>query len=349
MKNYKPLILLLGLGHGLNDLIAGYFLGNLAQLKTDIFQISVGFLLYNLLAFGGQYFVAMWLEKFNSPKRFLLFAYGLNIIAVTVFSFAPQISIVSAGIASAIYHVAGGTVCAQKNKATNIGLFAAPGVAGLILGGYLAYEKIVVTGWLIVVSFIVFILISKFSFHKKDTEAILKEDNDTSKKFQLDRHDYIMIMLLTIISLRSVIWDIFQLIHENNYRWLIFIAIAAFTGKIAGGWLADKIGWRLYTFISLSVATPLVTLFRSELILFCIGIGLLQSSIPATTSLLIQSFKGKTERAISLSFGTAIMLGAVIIYIPIRSTLNSNNFIWITAILMLLLLYFTRKKILRNG
>lgn len=343
-RKNTSIILLLGLGHGLNDMIAGYFLGSIVQLKGDFFQISIGLFLYNLLAFGGQYPVALLLEKIKAPKKFLLLAYGLNIGALIFFSFAPQLSIVMAGVASAIYHVAGGTVCAEKNKAVNIGLFAAPGVAGLILGGYFAFEKIAVSPWLLITAILIFVCIALLRFKVNNLEATVKEEIGSNKKFQLDQHDLIMILLLTIISLRSVVWDIFQLIHQNNYSWLIAIAAAAFVGKIAGGWISDRIGWRLYTYLALGFATPLITFFREEIVLFCIGIGLLQSSIPSTTALLIQSLKGKTERAISLSFGAAIIFGAILFYTPVRSALISNLFIWITGCLMIILLYLAYRK-----
>ena len=91
-------ILLLAAGHGLNDCIAGYFLGGFAQLKTDLFQVGLGLLLYNLLAFGGQYQVALLLERSGKPRQFLLVAYAFNIGAITLFLFAPQLSVVLAGI-----------------------------------------------------------------------------------------------------------------------------------------------------------------------------------------------------------------------------------------------------------
>lgn len=338
------IILLLGIGHGLNDMIAGYFLGNLVQLKGDLLQISLGLFLYNLLAFGGQYPVALLLEKVKAPKKFLLMAYGLNIAALVFFWLTPQLSTVMAGVASAMYHVAGGTVCAKKNKAFNIGLFAAPGVAGLILGGYFAYQGIAIAVWLLIAGILIFALIALLPLTKNKLYVVPKQDEETNKKFQLDQHDLIMILLLTIISLRSVVWDIFQLIHQNNYTWLIAIGAAAFAGKIAGGWIADRIGWRFYTFLALGFATPLITFFRNEIILFCIGIGLLQSTIPSTTALLIQSLKGKTERAISLSFGAAIIMGAILFYTPIRAAVLSNSFIWALAAIMLFLLYLSNRK-----
>ncbi|MEO6612918.1 MAG: MFS transporter [Chitinophagaceae bacterium] len=339
MKKYAT-IWLLALGHGLNDLVAGYFLGCLVQLKIDLLQVGLGLLVYNLLAFGGQYPVALWLEKYKDPKRFLIGSYILNTLAVSFFFFAPHLSIVLAGIASAIYHVAGGTVCARDHKALPIGLFAAPGVAGLVTGGYFAYAHYSITGALLAAT-VCFLLLLVFLPVKKRTG---KDSEERETKFTLDQHDLVMILLLTVISLRSVIWNIFQLVHENNYQWLIAIAVAAFAGKILGGWLADRIGWRLYIFISLATAAPLITLFKEELVLFCIGIGLLQSGIPATTALVIRSVRGKTERGIGLSFGTAIIAGALSLFIPGRSFLFSNAFIFISTFVMLLLLVLAGKK-----
>ena len=338
MKN-KSTIFILAMGHGLNDLVAGYFLGGLVQMKFDILQTGMGLFVYNLLAFGGQYPVALWVEKYNNPKKFLINSYLLNTMAVALFIWTPHLSIVLAGVASAIYHVAGGAVCARDNKAVNIGFFAAPGVAGLIAGGYFAFTKIEIIGWLMIACVVFLLFISLLQIKDKPIkDKYLQEPNS---KLILDQHDLIMILLLTIISLRSVVWNIFQLLHDHNYEWLLAIAIAACTGKILGGWLADRIGWRLYLFISLLAATPLITFCKNEILLFCIGIGLLQSGIPASTALLIQSVKGKTERGIGLSFGTAIIGGAVVLYTPFRDLLFQNFGLIFISIVMLLLLFFT--------
>lgn len=349
LKRDFNVILLLGAGHGLNDMIAGYFMGGFVHIQADLLQISIGLFLYNLLAFGGQYPFALLMEKYKSPKNFLLLAYGLNISAILLFSQFPQLSIVLAGVASAIYHVSGGTICAARNKAAGIGLFAAPGVAGLIFGGYFAFNNISISPWLLVSAIIIFVLLTMLPGKQNKLVAEAKKDTEAHKKFQLDQHDLVMILLLTIISLRSAVWDIFQLIHQNNFSWLIAIALSAFAGKISGGWIADRIGWRLYTYLSLGLATPLITFFRDELILFCIGIGLLQSSIPSTTMLLIRSLKGKKERAIGLSFGTAIIAGALIFYTPARTLILSNLFIWISGLIMVILLSLTYYKRLRKA
>jgi len=334
-------IILLGAGHGVNDCIAGFFLGSLPLLNLTPLQVGLSVTVYNLLAFGGQYPIAILLEKILLPKKIIVIAFGMNVIALLLFYFSPQLAVFLAGIASAAYHVAGGTVCAGKNRATEIGIFAAPGVAGLIAGGILAWNGINILPALLAIA----ILFFYYTFKMKE-EILQKaevEKNETPSKKIIEQHDLIMILLLIIISLRSVAWNIFQLIHENNMEWLIAIAVSAFVGKLAGGWLADKIGWRIYALVTTIVATPLITFFRKDFILFCIGVGLLQSGIPATTSLLIQSLKGKTARGISLSFGAAIIFGATAFIFPAETVLQQLPYLLLVSI-FLLLMYKTKNK-----
>lgn len=328
----RILIPFLSAGHGLNDMMAGYLLGCLAA-QQDALQAGLGLLIYNLLAFGGQYPVALWIEKTGKHKRFLSGSYGLNLAAIVLFPLLPGLSVVAAGVASAIYHVAGGSVCARQNKALHIGIFAAPGVAGLIVGGYFAW-----TGRhldpILMVSVALFLLL--LLLIKLPAVPINENAGSARPGVVPDRHDLIMILLLTVISLRSAAWNIFQLIHENNFTWLFAIALSACSGKILGGWLADRIGWRLYIFISLISAAPLVSFFRNEIIPFCIGIGLLQSGIPATTALMIEAVKGRTERGIGLSFGAAIIVGALVFSIPAH--LFTGNGFWVLPVMAMLLL-----------
>lgn len=329
----KNKIIILALGHGLNDLIAGYFLGRFSANNNDLLQVALAISFYNILAFGGQYPVAILMEKINDTKKIIVLSYILNVTAVSIFLFMPVLAILLAGIASAIYHVAGGSYCAENNKAVNIGLFAAPGVAGLIAGGFLAWKNYNIVPILLPVAIIFLFILLRIKFIRQFSEKNISANEP--QKHVIDRHDLIMILLLMIISLRSVTWNVFQLIYENNYQWLIAIAIAAVVGKIAGGWLADKIGWRLYALSSAIIATSLLTFFKKEMILFCLGIGLLQSGIPATTSLLIHSLKGKTSRGIALSFGVAIIIGSAASVFPTQELNKQMPYILLASIILL--------------
>ena len=332
------MIPLLATGHGLNDLIAGYFLGQMLWMKLDTSEIALGLFVYNLLAFGGQYPAALWIEQKKSPGQFIRAAMVMNGIALLVFTQIHSLALVLAGIASAIYHVAGGAVCSRNNRAGSIGLFAAPGVAGLVAGGWLAHEQISIY-FILAAAVLVFLVLLQFTSIPEREPIAATSDN--KQKHGLDKHDILMIVLLVVISLRSVLWNVFQLMHENDYTWLPAIAASAFVGKIAGGWIADRIGWRLYVYISLFTATPLLSFFRKDLLPLCLGIGLLQSGIPATTALLIRAAGGKVERGIGLSFGLAIIGGAVFIYTPYRDWFMQLPVMLTIAVVCLLLFWLS--------
>ena len=322
--------------------MAGYFIGIFALNSDDLLKTGLAITIYNILAFGGQYPVAILVEKLKDTKKLLVLSYLLNAVALVTFLFVPAISIILAGIASAMYHVAGGTYCAQNNKATNIGLFAAPGIAGLVAGGYLSWKQAYIIPVLLPVTLVFLFGLLKMSFTNEVAEK--NDDEPRKQKHLFDTHDIIMILLLLVISLRSVTWNVFQLIYENNFEWLIAIALAAAAGKIFGGWLADRIGWRLYALGSVILATPLLSFFKKELILFCIGVGLLQSGIPATTSLLIHSLKGKTSKGIALSFGTAIIIGSAAIIFPVKLLLLQTPYILLSSVILLIICSFWYKR-----
>ncbi|MBL0155326.1 MAG: hypothetical protein IPP93_18395 [Chitinophagaceae bacterium] len=76
----------------------------------------------------------------------------------------------------------------------------------------------------------------------------------------------------------------------------------------------------------------------------CLGIGLLQSGIPATTSLLIRAAGGKVERGIGLSFGLAIIGGAVFIYTPYRDWFQQLPVMLTVAVICLLLFWLSGQR-----
>lgn len=296
----------LALGHGLNDFIAGYLLGNLAQLGLAPLQAAICFLLYNVIAFGGQYFAAVLLRQFDSLRLGYVLSWLLNILALACFFVWPLLAFVIAGCASALYHVAGGCWAAQTGKAAPVGLFAAPGILGLAAAGYCAWQNID-CWWLLFFATVIFLLAAfVLDWGKRRSMP------PPQPAFEIDPHDALMIVLLSVIALRSAVWNIFQMLHQEQWNWLLAIACSAFAGKILGGYISDIIGWRIYNLGSLMIAAPLVSFFREELGLFCLGIALLQSGIPANTALLVQAMAGQKEKAVALSLGVAVFMAGAL-------------------------------------
>jgi FSR family fosmidomycin resistance protein-like MFS transporter len=124
-------------------------------------------------------------------------------------------------------------------------------------------------------------------------------------------HDYVMLMLLAAIALRSAVWNIYQVLMQGDTRLLVALAIAAAIGKILGGVLADRVGWRRWALGALLASTPLLVLGTYHGLALLFGVGLLQSATPAMLGLLARTSPRHPATAAGLALGLAIALGGL--------------------------------------
>ena len=325
----------LGVGHGINDCIAGYIIGCLFYRGFSTIDLGIYTLTYNLIAFGGQLLVARIIDEYYFPKNNLLISFILLICSLSFLNTFPGLSILFSGIASALFHVTGGMEsCRNDDKAFGIGIFASPGVVGLIIGGLLAYIHFdfLIPG---IIFCILYFLIIILFYKASNTNITIINDEPT-----IERHDIIMCILITIISLRSFVWDVVLMIKQNNYTWLIILAFSAMCGKFIGGFLADKIGLKKYTILALIISIPFLTILKKNIAAMSIGVFLLQSTIPSTTVMILKIIKKKPAIAISLSFGLSILIAVSLFYTPLISYLNNTFTIFIILFLSIILLLF---------
>ncbi len=295
----------LGLAHGVSDCSAGMLLGSLTH-SMSIYGIGTLVLIYNLIAFGGQPLAGVLTDKLKSPRFTAITGIILMCSALGMFYVNPVIAVILAGIASALFHVGGGALalCSTPDKASGPGLFSAPGVAGLAIGGFLAVNGIVVILPLIIllVAIGVIVLLIKLPllpYHNTETES------------DFDKHDLIMFVLLLAIALRSAVWNIFQYIEQGDITNIILISSFAAGGKIFGGFLADKIGWRRYSFTALLLSIPLVIMGEKSIYFLLPGVALLQSITPVLVASVAKSIPKMPATASGLTFGLAIAAGGL--------------------------------------
>ncbi|MCC6866641.1 MAG: MFS transporter [Ignavibacteria bacterium] len=302
-KTSLPVIL--GISHGISDCSAGLLLGSLSR-DTSIFSIGALVLLYNILAFGAQPLAGLLIDKLKSPKIATVFGMALMIAAIVLFYVNPIFSVILAGLASAVFHTGGGALalCISPGNASNAGIFAAPGVAGLAIGGYLAvngiFPSIIIILALVILS--LFIIAFKqpvlpYNFKADDTE--------------FEKHDFVMLILLLAIALRSAVWNIFQYINQGEITTLILISLAAASGKIIGGFAGDYFGWKRYSYTVLLAAIPLLIFGEYSIYFLLPGIALLQSVTPIMVSAVYKNIKKLPATAAGLSFGFAIAAGGL--------------------------------------
>ena len=308
MKKQLSISLNWGLLHGINDWIAGYLLMHysLTNPGNDSF---IALILYVIFAFGGQLPLGILVDKLKKLKIFGQVSILLLILATILSTQFIFLAILIAGVASAGIHVIGGTICLQqsRNKITPLGIFTAPGVAGLALGGFCGTLPL---HWIWLAMALIFILF--FHISKKGWPAyIFKKEKLTNTP---DTHDAVMIILLFIMTLRSFIFDMVNQFSTQIEYGLLILGLSAFCGKIIGAVMADKIGWKNWLYISLPLAFIFFEIGRESVWALGFGIACLQSSVPLTLQLMYRCLPSFPATASAMSLGTVIALAGLPMY-----------------------------------
>jgi FSR family fosmidomycin resistance protein-like MFS transporter len=136
-----------------------------------------------------------------------------------------------------------------------------------------------------------------------------------------ERHDLIMIVLLAGIALRSLVWTTLQYVFAARVDVLVLLALAATLGKLLGGVLADRLGWRRYTLLALGGAAALLTTGQNNLPLTLAGVALLQSATPAALAATLRLLPRQPATAAGLGLGLAIAAGGLPLMVGLGESL----------------------------
>ncbi len=330
-KHTQPL--LWGLLHCLNDFTAGYMLANYTYTHnyTDGFLFII---IYAVIAFGGQLPVGFWLDYKKRITPFALASFVLLAFAVPAYFANAATGIIVSAFASAFVHVTGGAVCLQvhEQKTGPLALFTAPGVLGLTVGGAIGG-----TGtWVLLVAAVLVAIVAALVFAAR-LPAYRRPEKKAS---ELDAHDWLMLGILLVMCFRSFLFDVINHVAHDYQNGIIIIGLSAFTGKIIGGFLADKIGWKKYVYISLPLALLLFQFGKDNIIALGFGIACLQSSVPITLLLMARSLPLYPATATALSLGTNVALAGLPLYLVSSRHVITGWFgnAWITIIFFMVLL-----------
>lgn len=295
----------LGLAHGVGDGAAGLLLGALPR-AMPLEQVSVLVLLYNLLAFGAQPIVGWGTDRLRRPRAVAVMGLALLGLALFVMRFQPVLAVILAGIGSATFHVGGGALalCATQGRAAGPGLFAAPGVLGLAIGGVLA-----ITNHILVWPFLILLALLAVLVLALELPTLPYTTQESEPLFE--SHDLIMLVLLAAIALRSLVWTTLQYLLQMRLEMVLMMAVAAMVGKALGGFLADYVGWRRWTLGALLGAALLLNVGARQPWALMLGVALLQSATPAALAATVRLMPRQPATAAGLALGLAIALGGL--------------------------------------
>lgn len=324
-----------GLTHGLVDATCiALIFASFGIYNLNIKEISMLIMLYNVLAFGTQPIFGFISDKLQSPKSTALIGVSFTIISLITFFISPKLTIILLGIGNAMFHVGGGVISLNltPKRATAPGIYVAPGVIGLLIGGF--YGK---SAFFSVLPFFVLLIIS-FIFITIIKIPKINYTGENNKKIN-NYLELIIILSLMSIAIRALIGTAIIFPWKNNFVLLTILTFSIFFGKSLGGILADKFGWTRVGISSLLVSSVLLSIGKDNPLIGILGMFLFNMTMPITLVLISNTL----PRNPGFSFGLttlALIFGAIPAFLPLRNKLNNPFVIFMTISISAFLLYF---------
>ncbi len=323
--------LLLGLAHGVSDASAGLLVGLL--LSSNLPNGALLVLLYNGIAFGLQPVAGLALDAWNQPRRGA--ALGLLCTALGLFASLHVLALgaLLMGIGSAFLHAGGGAVAirARPGRAAQIGLFAAFGVVGLALGTLASAVFSLKTVTLFVLALLT--VAGLVWFWKP--RLLADSHPATADPFGSTAWTAAAV-LVAAVAARSLAWTGMQ--TSQQVVSAFELALAAGTGKLLGGFLSDRLGWRTWSMLALAGALGLLAFGADWAAAVMVGVALLQSLTPLSMAAMSRWMPNSPALASALVNGLGVMLGGAAFFFLPRGWFGP--LIFIPAVIISGLLYF---------
>lgn len=251
--------LLLGGAHALTDAGCGFLVAY--YLKSGEFERSAVvflILLYNTLAFAGQAPVGWLIDRLGTYRRasiagVLLVAQGLVVCPGWALG-----AVVLAGVGNALFHVGAGALVlnGSENRATESGVFVGPGAAGLCVGLCLG-------AWRVPAHYVLAVLLllaAPYLWRVARPLLAVRSELPQVQSRWIAPVLLCVCFLLGSVTIRALVgFTISGAWRGVSQEVLIALALAACLGKMAGGFVSDRMGWATTSVAALALSAPLVS------------------------------------------------------------------------------------------
>jgi hypothetical protein len=125
--------------------------------------------------------------------------------------------------------------------------------------------------------------------------------------------EWLVFGLVLAVALRSMVWAGIQSGTAGYSQLALSFALAAGLGKLTGGFLADRFGWRNFAIIAVGMSVFLLA-FRGEALWpLLAGIFFLQSITPLSLAAVGQLMPSSPALAAGLVLGVGVLLGGLLL------------------------------------
>jgi hypothetical protein len=295
-------------------------------------------LFYDALAFPTQSLFGILADRF---PRFNGGLVGSLMIAAALMLPWSLPALILVGLGNALAHIDGArhTLCGADGKIAPCGIYVSGGSVGVITGQLMARTcSVALPLGLILLS----ALLTLWLAHK---HIPVRTD---ANGFHLHAgHSLSMIVLLAFVAVAVRAYIGFAIPTGWNqttvHAVLLYISMAA--GKLTGGLLCDRIGFRKTTALSIGLSLPLLLLGDSAMVLSLIGIGLFSMTMPVTVALLVSALPEEPCFAFGITT-VALFVGTVPAFFIRPETLLAHQ---ITVLLLSVLAAGCLHRTLKKG
>jgi MFS transporter, FSR family, fosmidomycin resistance protein len=303
----------LGVAHFVVDAVCVASVLRAAPARGAIASSALAFVLsYDLLAFAGQVPLGWAVDRVAPRKTAALAGVLLSALALAMGSQAGLAVIALAGVGNALFHVGAGAMVLSnaQAKAAPAGVFVAPGALGLGLGIVLGRELPQTPPWPL---FFAVVVACVAVATVADTRR--KDSPTTSEPLPAGRVVAILALLFFSVAVRSLVGTVGCDGCPRGTFLLVAVPAVAFSGKLAGGFLSDRLGWTEVSVAALLTSAPLLAFANGQLWFALPGLVIFQMTMPVTLAAVyraLPTYPGLGFGVLSL----ALVSGTLPAYLP---------------------------------
>ncbi|MCF2616807.1 hypothetical protein JQM68_06320 [Oscillibacter valericigenes] len=252
-------------------------------------ELSALLLAYNFCAFAVQMPLGLLADRWDRDGT--LAAAGVLTVAMAYALTAfPWLAALAAGLGNAAFHVGAGleTLSVSRKKAGPLGLFVSPGAVGLFCGTVLGKGG-AFPAWIAVI----LLLLAAAALLLTKTPRPVAETSPELPPFRTVGLP--LLALLGVVILRSWVGMGLTFPWKGEGHWAAVLVLALAAGKAAGGYLADRFGFRKTAAVSLALSAVLLLLAPVHPMAGTAAIFLFNMTMPLTlwaSARQLPSFRG---------------------------------------------------------
>jgi FSR family fosmidomycin resistance protein-like MFS transporter len=239
---------------------------------------------YDWLAFGLQFPLGLLVDRLRLARLSMIVGVAMAALVLAPGPIPPLATMIAAGVGNALFHLgAGGLVLRSAGgRAAPAGVFVAPGALGLGLGLWMGRTGRGSTFPIYVA--LAFAVIALITLDKPapPEDDLKSAPSGAGAQPALLPWLILLMLLLASVGVRSFVGFGACFQCPGGLAVVIGLPAAGFLGKLAGGFVADRLGWLRVSAGALLLSLPLIAFSGGSLALALPGVLLFQSTMAVT-------------------------------------------------------------------